>query len=267
MLGARRSPSGRPAEATGGPPVSGHLATCARRSSCCVPVARRASWLRASASRSRRCRAAARRRRCPGARTTSPRCRRTGRRTPCRPPAHNPRIGGRAGGGARPAQSRSTRRRCEAPGAASRAVRAPPSPLWVRAAVAHLWQAGFVAAFQLALELDPRHPLWNLRRIIVPECGGRRLVAARARDRAPSLIGAIQSRRSRATGSGARPTIDRFSRNSAAKTVRRLRTGLRRPILRAARSASRPAERRLRGRLCRARHPSARAMRPLPVDE
>jgi hypothetical protein len=36
-------------------------------------------------------------------------------------------------------------------------------------AFAHLDGAGYVAAFQLAGKLDRRHPLWTLRRIIVPE--------------------------------------------------------------------------------------------------
>jgi peptidoglycan/xylan/chitin deacetylase (PgdA/CDA1 family) len=43
-------------------------------------------------------------------------------------------------------------------------------------AVPHLWSAGYRAAFQLAEKLDRRHPLWNLRRIIVPEWTGDRLL-------------------------------------------------------------------------------------------
>jgi peptidoglycan/xylan/chitin deacetylase (PgdA/CDA1 family) len=51
-----------------------------------------------------------------------------------------------------------------------------PFGLWDRAAIPHLWHAGLVAAFQLAGPLDGRHPLWNLRRIIVPEWSGPRLL-------------------------------------------------------------------------------------------
>jgi peptidoglycan/xylan/chitin deacetylase (PgdA/CDA1 family) len=51
-----------------------------------------------------------------------------------------------------------------------------PFGLWNPSAIEHLWQAGLVAAFQLSGPLDARHPLWNLRRIIVPEWTGRRLL-------------------------------------------------------------------------------------------
>jgi peptidoglycan/xylan/chitin deacetylase (PgdA/CDA1 family) len=51
-----------------------------------------------------------------------------------------------------------------------------PFGLWDPAAIPHLWQAGLKAAFQLAEPLDRKHPLWNLRRIIVPEWSGRRLL-------------------------------------------------------------------------------------------
>ena len=49
-------------------------------------------------------------------------------------------------------------------------------------AVPHLWSAGYRAAFQLAEKLDRRHPLWNLRRIIVPELSGRELLREIRRD-------------------------------------------------------------------------------------
>ena len=73
----------------------------------------------------RRCRAAARRRRCPGARTTSRRCRRTARRRPGRPRARGRRTSGRAAG-ARIVASVAAQalRGCGAPAAASRAGRA-----------------------------------------------------------------------------------------------------------------------------------------------
>ncbi len=47
---------------------------------------------------------------------------------------------------------------------------------WDRKAIPRLWEAGYVAAFQLADPLDREHPLWNLRRIITPEWSGRRLL-------------------------------------------------------------------------------------------
>jgi peptidoglycan/xylan/chitin deacetylase (PgdA/CDA1 family) len=49
-------------------------------------------------------------------------------------------------------------------------------------AIQHLWSAGYRAAFQLAERLDRKHPLWSLRRIIVPELGGRELVREIRRD-------------------------------------------------------------------------------------
>jgi peptidoglycan/xylan/chitin deacetylase (PgdA/CDA1 family) len=52
-----------------------------------------------------------------------------------------------------------------------------PFGLWDRGAIEHLWRAGFVAAFQLSGHFDRAHPLWNLRRIIVPSWSGRRLLA------------------------------------------------------------------------------------------
>jgi peptidoglycan/xylan/chitin deacetylase (PgdA/CDA1 family) len=42
--------------------------------------------------------------------------------------------------------------------------------------IQHLWSAGYRVAFQLAERLDRRHPLWSVRRIIVPELTGRELV-------------------------------------------------------------------------------------------
>jgi peptidoglycan/xylan/chitin deacetylase (PgdA/CDA1 family) len=57
-----------------------------------------------------------------------------------------------------------------------------PFGLWSAAAIPHLWSAGFTGAFQLAGALDRRHPLWNLRRIIVPEWSGRRLLREIRRD-------------------------------------------------------------------------------------
>jgi peptidoglycan/xylan/chitin deacetylase (PgdA/CDA1 family) len=57
-----------------------------------------------------------------------------------------------------------------------------PFGLWNPSAIEHLWQAGLVAAFQLSGPLDRRHPLWNLRRIIVPEWTGRRLLREIRRD-------------------------------------------------------------------------------------
>ncbi len=43
-------------------------------------------------------------------------------------------------------------------------------------AIPHLFEAGLRAAFQLAEPLDRRHPLWSLRRIIVPEISGTQLL-------------------------------------------------------------------------------------------
>jgi peptidoglycan/xylan/chitin deacetylase (PgdA/CDA1 family) len=49
-------------------------------------------------------------------------------------------------------------------------------------AIQHLWSAGYRAAIQLAEKLDRRHPLWNLRRIVVPELSGRELLREIRRD-------------------------------------------------------------------------------------
>jgi peptidoglycan/xylan/chitin deacetylase (PgdA/CDA1 family) len=57
-----------------------------------------------------------------------------------------------------------------------------PFGLWSPEAFAHLDAAGYVAAFQLADKLDRRHPLWTLRRKIVPELSGRELLAEMKRD-------------------------------------------------------------------------------------
>jgi peptidoglycan/xylan/chitin deacetylase (PgdA/CDA1 family) len=57
-----------------------------------------------------------------------------------------------------------------------------PFGLWSPEAFAHLDAAGYVAAFQLAGKLDRLHPLWTLRRIIVPELSGRELLAQMKRD-------------------------------------------------------------------------------------
>jgi peptidoglycan/xylan/chitin deacetylase (PgdA/CDA1 family) len=43
-------------------------------------------------------------------------------------------------------------------------------------AIEHLWRAGLRAAFQLAERLDRRHPLWTIRRIIVPEIPPKQLL-------------------------------------------------------------------------------------------
>jgi peptidoglycan/xylan/chitin deacetylase (PgdA/CDA1 family) len=57
-----------------------------------------------------------------------------------------------------------------------------PFGLWSPEAFAHLDAAGYVAAFQLADKLDRRHPLWTLRRIIVPELSGHELLSTIKRD-------------------------------------------------------------------------------------
>ena len=53
-----------------------------------------------------------------------------------------------------------------------------PFGLWDPAAIPHLWHAGLRAAFQLGERLDRRHPLWNVRRIIVPGWSGPELLQA-----------------------------------------------------------------------------------------
>ena len=51
-----------------------------------------------------------------------------------------------------------------------------PYGLHANAAIPHLFGAGLRAAFQLAEPLDRRHPLWTIRRIIVPEISGHQLL-------------------------------------------------------------------------------------------
>jgi peptidoglycan/xylan/chitin deacetylase (PgdA/CDA1 family) len=51
-----------------------------------------------------------------------------------------------------------------------------PYGLWNEAAFAHLKAAGYTAAFQLSDKLDRAAPTWTLRRIIVPEWTGTRLL-------------------------------------------------------------------------------------------
>jgi peptidoglycan/xylan/chitin deacetylase (PgdA/CDA1 family) len=57
-----------------------------------------------------------------------------------------------------------------------------PFGLWSRDAFPHLAAAGYSAAFQLSDKLDPAAPLWTLRRIIVPEWTGTRLLQELRRD-------------------------------------------------------------------------------------
>jgi len=49
-------------------------------------------------------------------------------------------------------------------------------------AIPHLWRAGLRAAFQLAEPLDARHPLWTIRRIIVPDMPGAQLLREMRQD-------------------------------------------------------------------------------------
>ena len=51
-----------------------------------------------------------------------------------------------------------------------------PFGLYDSKAIPHLFDAGLRAAFQLADKLDRRHPLWTIRRIIVPEVSGKQLL-------------------------------------------------------------------------------------------
>jgi peptidoglycan/xylan/chitin deacetylase (PgdA/CDA1 family) len=53
-----------------------------------------------------------------------------------------------------------------------------PYGTWSAEAFGRLAQAGFAGAFQLSGPLDPQHPLWTLRRVIVPEMTGEELLAA-----------------------------------------------------------------------------------------
>ena len=49
-------------------------------------------------------------------------------------------------------------------------------------AIPYLWRAGLRAAFQLAEPLDRGHPLWTIRRIIVPEISGKQLLRDMRKD-------------------------------------------------------------------------------------
>jgi peptidoglycan/xylan/chitin deacetylase (PgdA/CDA1 family) len=49
-------------------------------------------------------------------------------------------------------------------------------------AIPYLWSAGLRAAFQLGERLDRRHPLWTIRRIIVPEISGKQLLRDMRKD-------------------------------------------------------------------------------------
>jgi peptidoglycan/xylan/chitin deacetylase (PgdA/CDA1 family) len=55
-------------------------------------------------------------------------------------------------------------------------VFAYPFGLRSNESIPHLLRAGLRAGFQLADRLDPRHPLWSIRRIIVPEVSGKQLL-------------------------------------------------------------------------------------------
>ena len=57
-----------------------------------------------------------------------------------------------------------------------------PFGLWDARAFAHLRAAGLSAAFQLSGRMDAAEPLWTLRRIIVPDWSGRRLLQEIRRD-------------------------------------------------------------------------------------
>jgi peptidoglycan/xylan/chitin deacetylase (PgdA/CDA1 family) len=51
-----------------------------------------------------------------------------------------------------------------------------PYGAYSKDAIPQLWNAGYRAAFQLAERLDRRHPLWSIRRIIVPQISGKDLL-------------------------------------------------------------------------------------------
>jgi peptidoglycan/xylan/chitin deacetylase (PgdA/CDA1 family) len=53
-----------------------------------------------------------------------------------------------------------------------------PDGAYSAAAIQPMFTAGYRAAFQLADKLDRKHPLWSIRRIIVPELTGRQLLHA-----------------------------------------------------------------------------------------
>jgi peptidoglycan/xylan/chitin deacetylase (PgdA/CDA1 family) len=51
-----------------------------------------------------------------------------------------------------------------------------PDGAYSAAAIQPMFTAGYRAAFQLAGKLDRKHPLWSIRRIIVPELTGKQLL-------------------------------------------------------------------------------------------
>jgi peptidoglycan/xylan/chitin deacetylase (PgdA/CDA1 family) len=51
-----------------------------------------------------------------------------------------------------------------------------PDGAYSAAAIQPMFTAGYRAAFQLADKLDRDHPLWSIRRIIVPELSGKQLL-------------------------------------------------------------------------------------------
>jgi peptidoglycan/xylan/chitin deacetylase (PgdA/CDA1 family) len=51
-----------------------------------------------------------------------------------------------------------------------------PDGAYSAAAIQPMFTAGYRAAFQLADRLDRKHPLWSIRRIIVPELTGKQLL-------------------------------------------------------------------------------------------
>jgi peptidoglycan/xylan/chitin deacetylase (PgdA/CDA1 family) len=73
-----------------------------------------------------------------------------------------------------------TEPRDELAGIVGHAVRlfAYPNGLWSPAAFPYLRRGSFIAAFQLAGELDAADPRWTLRRIIVPSLTGAQLLRA-----------------------------------------------------------------------------------------
>jgi peptidoglycan/xylan/chitin deacetylase (PgdA/CDA1 family) len=57
-----------------------------------------------------------------------------------------------------------------------------PDGAYSSKAIQPMFSAGYRAAFQLAGKLDQRHPLWSIRRIIVPELTGKELLREIRRD-------------------------------------------------------------------------------------
>jgi peptidoglycan/xylan/chitin deacetylase (PgdA/CDA1 family) len=57
-----------------------------------------------------------------------------------------------------------------------------PFGAYSAAAIQPMFSAGYRAAFQLADKLDREHPLWSIRRIIVPELTGKQLLREIRRD-------------------------------------------------------------------------------------